>query len=155
MDFGIKYNGYCSDLQRTWYVLKDEETEAPNEVMKGFNVIKDAIRMSGETMKPGKEAWEIDNVARSYIVENGYDEYPHGLGHQVGRVAHDGGAMMGPKWERYGNLPYMQLEIGNVFTIEPRLTINGYGIATMEEIVWVREDGIEYLSEPQTEIYLI
>jgi Xaa-Pro aminopeptidase len=155
MDFGIKFNGYCSDLQRTWYVLKDGETEAPAEVMKGFNVIKDAIRMSGKAMMPGKQAWEIDNVARSYIVENGYEEYPHGLGHQVGRVAHDGGAMMGPKWERYGNLPYMPLEVGNVFTIEPRLTIKDYGIATMEEIVWVKENGIEYLSKPQTEIYLI
>ena len=155
MDFGIKYRGYCSDLQRTWYVLKDGETEAPANVMKGFNVIKEAIRMSGEAMKPGKLAWEIDNVARSYIVKNGYEEYPHGLGHQVGRVAHDGGAMMGPKWERYGNLPYLPLEVGNVFTIEPRLTIRGYGIATMEEIVWVRENGVEYLSEQQTEIYLI
>ena len=155
MDFGVKINGYCSDLQRTWYVLKDGETEAPEEVMKGFNVIKDAIIMSGEKMKPGVLAWEVDNVARTHITSNGYDEYPHGLGHQVGRVAHDGGAMMGPKWERYGNLPYMPLEIGNVFTIEPRLTIEGYGIATMEEIVWVKEDGIEYLSKPQTEIYLI
>ncbi|MCB0730408.1 MAG: aminopeptidase P family protein [Ignavibacteriae bacterium] len=155
MDFGVKINGYCSDLQRTWYVLKDGETEAPAEVLKGFNVIKDAIIMSGEAMIPGKQAWEIDNVARSYIAENGYEEYPHGLGHQVGRVAHDGGSLMGPKWERYGNLPYLPLEVGNVFTIEPRLTIKGYGIATMEEIVWVRENGVEYLSKPQTEIYLI
>jgi len=155
MDFGIKYNGYCSDLQRTWYVLKDGETEAPEEVMKGFNVIKDAIRLSGDAMMPGKAAWEIDNIARSLIVENGYEEYPHGLGHQVGRVAHDGGAMMGPKWERYGNSPFIPLEVGNVFTIEPRLTIEGFGIATMEEIVWVKKDGVEYLSEPQTEIYLV
>lgn len=155
MDFGIRLNDYCSDLQRTWYVLKDGETEAPTEVMKGFNVIKESIILSGEEMKPGKLAWEIDNVARTHIVNNGYDEYPHGLGHQVGRVAHDGGAMMGPKWERYGNLPYMPLEVGNVFTIEPRLTIDGFGIATMEEIVWVRKNGIEYLSEPQTDIYLV
>ena len=155
MDFGIKYNGYCSDLQRTWYVLKDGETEAPEEVMKGFNVIKDSIKMASDFMKPGKLAWEVDDIARSYIVSNGYEEYPHGLGHQVGRVAHDGGAMMGPRWERYGNLPYMELEKGNVFTIEPRLPIDGYGIATIEEIVWVTESGVEYLSNPQTEIYLI
>lgn len=155
MDFGINLNGYCSDLQRTWYVLKDGETEAPAEVMNGFNVIKDSIKMSSDAIKPGKQAWEIDNVARSYIVENGYEEYPHGLGHQVGRVAHDGGALLGPKWERYGNLPYMEIEKGNVFTIEPRLTIKGYGIATMEEIIWVTEDGCEYLSEPQREIILI
>ncbi|MEE9429948.1 MAG: Xaa-Pro peptidase family protein [Melioribacteraceae bacterium] len=155
MDFGIKYNGYCSDLQRTWYVLKDDESEAPPEVMKGFNIIKESIIMAANTMKPGKLAWEIDEVARNYIVGNGYEEYPHGLGHQVGRVAHDGGAMMGPRWERYGNLPYLPLEVGNVFTIEPRLTIESYGIATMEEIVWVTKDGVEYLSDPQTEIYLI
>lgn len=155
MDFGVKKNGYCADLQRTWYVLKEEETQAPEEVLRGFNVIKNAIIKSGEAMKPGKLAWEIDNIARSYIVENGYEEYPHGLGHQVGRVAHDGGAMMGPKWERYGNLPLLPLELGNVFTIEPRLPIKNYGIATMEEIVWIKENGVEYLSKPQTELYII
>ncbi len=155
MDFGIKYNGYCSDLQRTWYVLRDGEENAPEEVLKGFNVIKDSIQMAAEAIKPGKAGWEIDKIARDYIVENGYDEYPHGLGHQVGRVAHDGGALLGPRWERYGNLPYIPIEIGNVFTIEPRLTIPGYGIATIEEIVWVKEDGVEFLSPPQTEIYLI
>ena len=155
MDFGVKKNGYCADLQRTWYVLKEEETQAPEEVLRGFNVIKNAIIKSGDAMKPGKLAWEIDNIARSYIVENGYEEYPHGLGHQVGRVAHDGGAMMGPKWERYGNLPLLPLELGNVFTIEPRLPIKNYGIATMEEIVWIKENGVEYLSKPQTELYII
>ncbi|MBU1680122.1 MAG: aminopeptidase P family protein, partial [Bacteroidetes bacterium] len=58
-------------------------------------------------------------------------------------------------WERYGNLPFIKIEESNVFTIEPRLTIEGYGIATMEEIVVVTKDGCEFLSEPQNEIYLI
>ncbi len=155
MDFGIKYNGYCSDLQRTWYVLREGEETPPEEVLKGFNVIKESIQMAAAAIKPGKAGWEIDKIARDYIVENGYDEYPHGLGHQVGRVAHDGGALLGPRWERYGNLPYIPIEAGNVFTIEPRLTIPGYGIATIEEIVWVKDDGVEFLSPPQTEIYLI
>lgn len=155
MDFGIKYNGYCSDLQRTWYVLRDGEDIAPGEVLKGFNVIYESIQKSAQAIKPGKPGWEIDNIARSYIVDNYYEEYPHGLGHQVGRVAHDGGALLGPRWERYGQLPYIPIEVGNVFTIEPRLTIPGYGIATIEEIVWVTKDGCEFLSEPQKEIYLI
>lgn len=155
MDFGINLNGYCSDLQRTWYILKDNETEAPAEVLKGFNVIVDSIIMSSAAIKPGKKGWEIDDVARSYITSNGYEEYPHGLGHQVGRVAHDGGALLGPRWERYGNIPYLEIEENNVFTIEPRLPIKNHGIATIEEIVVVTKDGCEYLSEPQKEIYLI
>ena len=155
MDFGIKKNGYCSDLQRTWYILKDGETEAPEEVIRGFNVIVDSIKMSSDAIKPGKMGWEIDDIARSYITSNGYEEYPHGLGHQVGRVAHDGGALLGPKWERYGNIPYLGLEENNVFTIEPRLPIKDHGIATIEEIIVVTKNGCEYLSEPQKEIYLI
>lgn len=155
MDFGVKKNGYCADLQRTWYVLKEGETEVPAEVLKGFNVIKESIQLAAKAVKPGMKGWEIDNIARSYIVENGYEEYPHGLGHQVGRVAHDGGALLGPRWERYGNLPYMELEENQVFTIEPRLTIPGYGIATIEEEVVVTKDGCEFLSDNQTEIYII
>lgn len=155
MDFGINYKGYCSDLQRTWYVLREGETAPPPEVMKGFNVIIESIQRAAAAIKPGIQAFEIDKIARSYIIENGYGEYPHGLGHQVGRMAHDGGALLAPKWERYGNLPYMKLEEGQVFTIEPRLTIEGYGIATVEEEVVITKEGIEWLSEPQKEIYLI
>ena len=155
MDFGIKLNGYCSDLQRTWYVLKENETEPPAEVIRGFNVIVDSIQKSFDAIKPGKKGWEIDEIARSFIVENGYEEYPHGLGHQVGRVAHDGGALLGPRWERYGNIPYLEIEKNNIFTIEPRLPIKNYGIATIEEIIVVHEDGAEYLSKPQKEIYIV
>ncbi len=155
MDFGINYKGYCSDLQRTWYVLREGETEPPEEVMKGFNTIVKSIEMAAAAIKPGKQAFEIDEVARNYIVSQGYEEYPHGLGHQVGRAAHDGGALLAPKWERYGNLPFMRLEKDQVFTIEPRLTIEGYGIATIEEEVVITDDGCEFLSPPQKEIYLI
>jgi len=50
IDFGIEYNGYCSDLQRTWYVLKDGETSAPDPVQQGFNVIRDAIQMVADKL---------------------------------------------------------------------------------------------------------
>ncbi len=155
MDFGIKYKGYCSDLQRTWYVLRDGESDAPAEVKKGFNVIVEAIQRAARAIRPGIEAYVVDEIARSYIQSNGYEEYPHGLGHQVGRVAHDGGALLAPKWERYGNLPYLKIEKDQVFTIEPRLTIEGFGIATIEEEVVVTDDGCEFLYEPQKELYLI
>ncbi len=155
MDFGIKYKGYCSDLQRTWYICHPHEDKAPMEVQKGFDVIIESITLSANELKPGKKGWEIDEIARNYIQVHGYEEYPHGLGHQVGRVVHDGGALLGPKWERYGNLPFLEIEEGNVFTIEPRLTIPEYGIATVEEEIVVTKTGCEFLSERQKKIYLI
>ncbi|MBZ0179395.1 MAG: Xaa-Pro peptidase family protein [Melioribacteraceae bacterium] len=155
MDFGINYKGYCSDLQRTWYVLKDGEKTAPAEVQKGFQVIVDSIQKSAEAIKPGVQGCTIDDIARNHIVENGYPEYPHALGHQVGRAAHDGGGLLAPRWERYGKLPYIPIEVGNVFTIEPRLPIQGFGIATIEEKVVVTKDGCEFISPPQKEIILI
>lgn len=155
MDFGVKYKGYCADLQRTWYVLYPHEDKAPMEVQKGFEVIKEAITRSAKELKAGKKGFEIDEVARNFIQINGYEEFPHGLGHQVGRLVHDGGALLGPKWERYGNLPSLEIEEGNVFTIEPRLTIPDYGIATIEEEVMVKNDGCEFLSQRQEDIYLV
>ncbi len=155
MDFGIKYKGYCSDLQRTWYVLKDGEDTPPEPVQRGFEVIRDSIQMVADRIKPGVTGAEMDDIARNYITENGYDEYPHGLGHQVGKTVHDGVAGLFPRWERYGNAPFMKLEEGQVFTIEPRLPVKGYGVSTLEEEVYLTKDGCEFISEPQKELILI
>ncbi|HPN37168.1 MAG TPA: M24 family metallopeptidase [Melioribacteraceae bacterium] len=155
MDFGLNINGYCSDLQRTWYILRENEEIPPAEVLHGFNTILESVTLSAEALKPGKLGCEIDDVARNYIIEKGYSEYPHALGHQIGRVAHDGGALLSPRWERYGNLPYMPVEKNQVFTIEPRLSVPGFGVATVEEEVLITDDGCKFISERQKEIYLV
>jgi Xaa-Pro aminopeptidase len=110
---------------------------------------------SAAALKPGVEGWMIDQVARDYIVSQGYEEYPHALGHQVGRSAHDGSALLCPRWERYKNLPFLPVEAGQVYTLEPRLNVKGAGIATIEEIVVVHESGCKFLSEPQKELITI
>lgn len=155
IDFGINYKGYCSDLQRTWYILKKGEKKAPPEVEKGFNVIRDSIQMVADAMKPGVKGVDMDDIARNYITSQGYEEYPHGLGHQVGKQVHDGGAGLYPRWERYGNTPFMQLEESQVFTIEPRLTVTDCGTSTIEEEVVVTKDGCKFLSKPQKKLILI
>ncbi|MDL1893082.1 aminopeptidase P family protein [Sphingobacteriales bacterium CHB3] len=155
MDFGLKYNEYCSDLQRTFYVLKEGEDKAPPEVQRGFDTIVTSIELARKQMRPGIEGIEIDKTARGYITQSGYPEYPHGLGHQVGRFAHDGTALLGPAWEKYAQKPFQKLEAGMVFTIEPRLPVPGRGIATVEEMVVVKENGAEFLSTPQRELLLV
>lgn len=155
IDFGIEYKGYCSDLQRMWYVLKDNEQKAPPEVQKGFEIIRDAIQKVANQLKPGVAGCDMDDIARNYITERGYEEYPHGLGHQVGRNVHDGGAGLFPRWERYGDTPFMKVEAGQIFTIEPRLPVKDYGTSTLEEEVFVTRNGCEFISPPQKELMLI
>jgi Xaa-Pro aminopeptidase len=154
VDFGVRKNGYCSDLQRTWYVLKPGESAAPTPVQKGFDTILKSIRDAATAIRPGKTGAEIDDVARSVVTSAGYAEYPHGTGHQIGRVAHDGGGGLLPRWERYGNTPLLPIEAGQCFTIEPRLSVDGYGVATCEDIVAVGAGGATFLSRPQERLWL-
>lgn len=155
IDFGVKLDDYVSDLQRTWYFLREGETEAPAEVVKAFETVRDAIQAAADALVPGKQGWEIDKVARDYIMSQGFDEYPHALGHQVGRSAHDGAGTLCPIWERYKQVPFMKVEAGQVYTLEPRVFSPGFGTATIEEIVVVRENGVEFLSKPQKELICI
>jgi Xaa-Pro aminopeptidase len=155
MDFGIKVEGYCSDMQRTFYVLEAGETAAPDAVMTGFRTIVRAVEASKNAIRPGVEGRTVDAVARSIILEAGYPEFPHALGHQVGRFAHDGTALLGPAWEKYAQKPFRPLEAGMVFTIEPRLTVTGRGVVTIEEMVVVTNDGAEWLGRPQKELVLL
>jgi Xaa-Pro aminopeptidase len=106
-------------------------------------------------LKPGVQGVAVDSVAREHIVSRGYEGYPHGLGHQVGRFAHDGTALLGPAWEKYANKPFEPIEENMVFTIEPRLTVPGRGVVTIEEMVLVTAGGAEFLSEPQKELILV
>jgi Xaa-Pro aminopeptidase len=155
MDFGVKVKAYCSDMQRTFYVLESGEREAPADVARGFAAIVDAIETSRRAMKPGVPGIEIDAVARRVLAAAGYDEFPHALGHQVGRFSHDGTALLAPNWEKYARRPFQPLEEGMVFTIEPRLTVPGRGVVTIEEMVVVTKEGAVWLSTPQKTIWLV
>jgi Xaa-Pro aminopeptidase len=154
-DFGVKYKDYCSDIQRLVYILREGETEPPPEVQRGFITIRTAIEQSREAMKPGVTGNSIDVIAREILVDAGYPEYQHALGHQLGRVAHDGGALLGPLWEKYGDDPKRALEVGQIFTIEPGIVVPEYGYVALEEDVVMTESGAEYIGDPQRELVLI
>lgn len=155
IDLGIKQNGYCSDIQRMWYVLDEGETEAPAEVQRAFEVVLGAIRAGEQVLRPGVPGWKVDEVARGFIVDNGFPEYMHAFGHLLGRAAHDGATVLAPRWERYQGICDLVVEAGNIFTLELHVIVPERGLMSLEEDVLVTEDGVEYLSSPQTHLRYI
>jgi Xaa-Pro aminopeptidase len=155
IDFGVKEEEYCADLQRVAYLPRPGEKFIPDEVRRGFNVIVEAIQKSVSAMKPGRLGNEIDAIARSVVTHAGYPEYKYATGHQLGRLAHDGAGILGPDWERYGNTPHYPLEAGQIYTVEPGLCLPGFGYIGIEEDVLVTESGCEFISQPQLEMILL
>ena len=152
VDFGVRVDGYCSDLQRIWYVSNGGEG-APEPMQHAFDTIVEAITKAADGLAPGVQGWEVDQIARDVLTARGYEEYQHALGHQVGRSPHDGGgALLAPRWERYNETPYSKVEQGNVFTLEPSIVLPDHGIVALEEMVLVTESGCEFLSHRQTEL---
>ena len=153
IDFGVKQDSYCSDLQRCWYVAKDGETSPPEPVKRAFDTIVEAITAAAGVLKPRVQGWEVDAVARNRVTDAGYPDYGHALGHHVGRSAHDGAGILGPKWQRYGKSPLREVEAGNVFTLEPSVAnAAGAGCLGLEEMVYVTRDGCQWLSRRQTSL---
>lgn len=155
IDLGICQDGYCSDIQRMWYVLDADESSTPAEVQRAFDVVLGAIRAGEAALRPGAAGWEVDAVARQYVVDHGYPEYMHALGHLLGRTAHDGATVLGPRWERYEGICDLLVEESNIFTLELHVTVPGRGMMSLEEDVLVTAAGVEYLSQPQTRLRYI
>ncbi|MFW9787613.1 MAG: M24 family metallopeptidase, partial [Candidatus Thorarchaeota archaeon] len=152
-DFGVKYNGYCSDIQRMFFF--GDKNDIPSEVQSAFETVRDGIQAAADWIRPGAVGYEVDNIARDFVKAAGYEEYQHALGHQLGRLAHDGGTLLGPKWERYGESPMGVVEVGNVFTLEFYVTTEHYGQVSLEEDILITRQGCEFLSKPQKELICI
>jgi Xaa-Pro aminopeptidase len=155
VDFGVRKAGFVSDLQRTWYVLDEGETSLPSEVQDAWKAARRALEAGREVLRPGVQGWEVDQAARETLTRAGYPEFQHAFGHQVGRMAHDGATLLGPHWEKYGASVDGVIEAGNVFAIELGVQVPGRGYIGCEENVLVTPEGAEYLSEPQSDLWVV
>ncbi|GAB4213994.1 MAG: Xaa-Pro peptidase family protein [Roseiflexaceae bacterium] len=154
IDLGVRQHDYCSDIQRMWYVRRPGEDAPPPTIQRAFDTVLRAIDAGAEALRPGVRGHEIDAIARRVVVEAGYSEYMHALGHGLGRACHDGGTLLGPRWERYGASPDGVVEAGNVFTLELGVATEA-GYVGLEEDVLVTDQGCLFLSHQQRELMLI
>ena len=157
VDFGVRVDGYCSDLQRTFYLLRPGEERPPAAVQACFETLLSAVEAGAAALRPGMAHWQADQAARETLLAAGYAEPQFAFGHHLGRAAHDGGGTLGPHWERYGATPDLPVEAGNVFALEFAIPCPepGHGYISLEEDVLVGEHGVEWLSRRQRELRLI
>lgn len=157
VDLGVRLDGYCSDLQRSFYLLADGEERPPAAVLDCFETLLGALDAGAAALRPGVAHWQVDAAARTALVTAGYEEPRFAFGHHLGRTAHDGGGTLGPHWERYGTTPDLPVEAGNVFALEFAVPCPeaGHGWVSLEENVLVGEQGVEWLSRRQRALRLI
>ena len=135
IDMGVVLGGYCSDMTRTLFLGE------PSKRMRTiYDIVLNAQMRAIDTIRAGKRAREIDAVARRYIERHGYGKrFGHRLGHAVGLEIHES-PFLGPLHDDI-------LEPGMVLTVEPGIYIPGVGGVRIEDMIVVRRDGCEILTQ--------
>lgn len=134
-DWGALYNGYCSDITRTWAIGKISD-----KLKEIYNVCLEAQQAAVAAIKPGVINKHVDGIARGIIDKAGYGQYfGHGLGHGIGRDIHEQ-----PVLRRNG--PDEELKPGMIVTVEPGIYLPGVGGVRIEDDVLVTPNGHEVLT---------
>ncbi len=143
MDFGCVYQGYCSDMTRT--VAIGTPTD---EMKKVYQIVLNANLRAMEQITAGKRCNEIDAVARDYIREQGYGDYfGHGLGHGVGLDIHEE-PRFSPKCD-------VITQENMVITDEPGIYLPGQFGVRIEDLVVVKENGYQKLSQSEKKLIIL
>lgn len=139
LDFGCKYQGYCSDMTRT--VVIGKASSRQREI---YDLVLRAQEKALLGIRPGMKGKEVDLLARQVIEEAGFGKYfGHGLGHSVGLEIHEKPALS-PKGETV-------LEAGMIETVEPGIYIPGFGGVRIEDMVALTENGHRNLTKSPKE----
>lgn len=134
IDCGLYYNGYLSDITRTFAVGTVEP-----DLQRVYEVVLEANRAGREACKPDVAAQDVDRAARAVIRDAGYGEYfTHRTGHGIGLELHE------PPYIVEGNA--LVLEPGMTFTVEPGVYIPGRGGVRIEDDVVITANGAETLT---------
>jgi Xaa-Pro aminopeptidase len=136
IDFGATFDGYRSDMTRTFCI-----GGAPAaELARVFAVVADAQAAGVAAVAAGVVSGDIDKVCRDRIAESGWAEaFEHGTGHGVGLDIHEAPAV-GP-----GSTAI--LAPGVVVTVEPGIYLAGVGGVRIEDTVVVTDQGCRPLTE--------
>jgi len=136
IDFGIKYQGYMTDMTRVLYTQDPRLSSRAKsrDEQKIYSTVLEANQAAIKAIKVGRKLSEIDRAARTVIEKAGFGHYfGHGTGHGVGLEVHEDPTVS----EKSDTV----IQSGMVFTIEPGIYIDIKGGVRIEDMVYVNEKG--------------
>lgn len=143
MDFGVVYQGYCSDMTRTVAL-----GYATGEMRKVYDTVLKAQLAGIAATRAGVTGREIDAAARQVIVDAGYgDHFGHGYGHCIGMECHEMPACS-PGGQRV-------MEENMVSSAEPGIYLPGKFGVRIEDLVVIKADGCENLTQSPKNLIII
>ena len=140
LDFGSKFDGYCSDMTRTIVIGR-----ADADMRKLYNTVLSAQTAALEYLAVGRDAGEADATARRIIDADYPGAFGHSLGHAVGLLVHEMPALS-PRSN--GKL----LTAGNVVTVEPGIYLFGKYGCRIEDMVAIKDNGIHNFTHSTKEL---
>jgi Xaa-Pro aminopeptidase len=142
VDFGAMFEGYRSDMTRTFCV----DAEPEGELARIFNVVQESQAAGAAAVRPGIPAKDVDDICRQIITAAGWAErFEHGTGHGVGLDIHEA-----PTVSQLGTAI---LAPGFVVTVEPGVYVPGHGGVRVEDTLVVTEDGARPLTNFTKDIH--
>ncbi len=143
VDWGASYDGYISDLTRTFAVGNvDAEYKTIHKIVQEANAAGRAAA------GPGIPCAEVDKAARAVIEKAGYGQYfTHRTGHGIGMEGHEEPYMRGDNMQL--------LEPGMAFTVEPGIYLPDRNGVRIEDNVVITPSGADVLSDMPREIRIV
>lgn len=143
MDFGVLYQGYCSDMTRTVAV-----GYATEEMKKVYETVAAAQLAGIAVTKAGAIGADIDGAARKVITDAGYGEYfGHGYGHSLGLQIHESPS---PNASNKNPMP-----AGAVCSAEPGIYLPGKFGVRIEDVTVLKEGGCEILTKSPKNLIIV
>ncbi len=143
MDFGARFDGYCSDMTRTVCIGKPDE-----DMKKVYNTTLKAQLSALSAVHGGIKSGDADKAARDVIDTAGFEgAFGHSLGHSLGLEIHES-PNFSPNAENV-------VPSGVVISVEPGIYLEGqYGVR-IEDIVYLTDNGCKNLTESPKELMII
>jgi Xaa-Pro aminopeptidase len=148
LDIGGLLDGYASDITRTLWVTGDDGPAPEPEFARLYEVLQRAQEAGRAAVSAGIACQQIDVAARSVIDDAGFGpNFIHRTGHGIGLEVHEDPYLVA------GN--EAPLTVGNAFSVEPGIYLEGRYGARIEDIVVCAAEGPDELNQAARELMVV